>query len=367
MKKGLGLILILAAVAVGFGYLYFGPEDSPHGSPGSFLGTRPVETVQIRYGSEKKGLLDDPELQNFLRKEFYLQVDGAKMGSLEMSAGNLNGLDALWPSSDLAALLFAVRHPNVSFKKHNIFSTPMVFYSWPTVVEALEGAGVVQRRENAYRVLDLKALLDLMAEKRTWKSLGLPYQAGQVSFRCTDPAKSNSGFLIAGLLAIVMNEGAMIDEEALSRHMPRVAEIFKSMGYMEESSGILFDKYVKQGQGVFPLVANYESLMVEFYQANPGSREQIRNNILVLVPEPTVWSEHPLIALTAKGARLMEALQHPKVQKLAWERFGFRSGAAAIGAEAAVYKELGLAGRIQSATVLPSMEIMERILGALHS
>jgi hypothetical protein len=367
MKKGLGLILILAAVAAGFGYLYLEPEDARRGPGGGWLGTRPVETVHLRYGSEKKGLLDDPDLQAFLRKEYRLAVDGVKMGSLEMSAGSLNGLDALWPSSDLAALVFAARHPGVSFKKENIFSTPVVFYSWPAVVDALEKAGVVQQRGNGLYLLGLKALLDQMAEKRTWRSLGLPYQAGQVSFRSTDPQKSNSGFLIAGLLAIVMNDGVMVDEAALARHMPRVAEIFKSMGYMEESSGILFDKYVKQGQGVFPLVASYESLMVEFYQANPGSREQIRSNIRVLVPEPTVWSEHPLIALTEKGARLMEALQHPKIQKLAWERFGFRSGATGIGADAEIFKELGLAGRIESATVLPAIEVMERILGSLHS
>jgi hypothetical protein len=359
MKKGFGLILILIAVAIGIWYAYT--------QRGGFMGTGgKVETVIIRYGSEKKGFLHDEEIQKIMRKQYGLEVDGTKMGSLEMSAGSLEGLDALWPSSELAAAVFVSRHPGLSFKKANIFSSPIVFFSWPKITEALIRVKIVQKREDVYYVIDLKRFLDMMVAKKSWKSLGVQYQTGNISVRCTDPRKSNSGFLLSGLLAIILNDGQMVDTESIQRHLPTLISIFKSMGYMENSSGILFDKYIKQGQGAFPVISNYESLMVEFYNAHPEQGEQVRKNIYVLIPEPTVWSEHPLIALTEKGKQLMQALQDEKIQELAWKRYGLRSGVLGIGIESSLLRELRLPNQIQAATPLPAIEVMEIILNALN-
>lgn len=363
MKKGFGLFLILIAVAVGVWYAYTQRSNEDHAS-GGLLGN--TETVVIRYGSEKKGFLQDEEIKKILRKKYDLIVDGTKMGSLEMSAGSLEGQDALWPSSELAAAVFTSRHPNAVFKKTNIFSSPIVFFSWPKIVEILIQADIVQKREDVYYVINMKRFLEMMVSGETWKSLGLQYQTGAVGVRCTDPSRSNSGFLLSGLMAIVLNDGQMVDVKSIQGHLPTLVSIYKKMGYMENSSGILFDKYIKQGQGAFPVISNYESLMVEFYNAHPDNREQIKKNILVLIPEPTVWSEHPFIALTDKGRKLMQALQDDKIQEMAWKRYGLRSGAIGIGVEASLMRELRLPEQIQAATPLPSIEVMEIILNALN-
>jgi hypothetical protein len=365
MKKGLGLLLILLAVGIGVGYVYFSKDGK---NAGSALGIKPAaQTVTLRYGSEKKGFLHDPEVQEILRDKYGLTIDGTKMGSLEMSEGSLEGIDALWPSSELAAALFASRHPGVSYKKNNAFSTPIVFYSWPAITDALIKSGIVEQRDKVYYIIKLKNYLDMMVKGQTWKSLGLPYQNGTLTIRCTDPRLSNSGYLLSGLLSIVMNDGQMVDEPGIVSHLPMLKGIFAGMGYMENSSGILFDKYIKQGQGAFPLIANYESLLVEFYKAHPDSRQVIKDNIRVLIPEPTVWSEHPLIGLTAKGQALMQALQDETLQKLAWERFGFRTGGImGMGKNGDVLTELGLPKQIQSVTPLPSAAVMEKILAALE-
>jgi hypothetical protein len=252
-------------------------------------------------------------------------------------------------------------------KKTNIFSSPIVFFSWPDITEALVRAQIVEKRDDVYYVINLKRFLEVMIAKQSWKSLGIEHQTGNVGVRFTDPRKSNSGFLLSGLLAIVLNDGQMVDTESIKRYLPTLVSIFKSMGYMENSSGILFDKYIKQGQGAFPVISNYESLMLEFYNAHPEHREQIKNQIYVLIPEPTVWSEHPLIALTEKGNQLMDALQDPLVQELAWKRYGLRSGIIGAGLEASVLRELRLPDRIQAATPLPAIEVMETILSALNS
>ena len=368
MKKGLGLILILLAVAIGLGYVYFTEDQLKDGPARSISSTAAPKMVSIRYGSEKKGFLGDPEVQAILKEKYAITVDGTKMGSLEMSEGSLEGVDALWPSSDLAAALFASRHPGKGYKKHNVFSTPIVFYSWPAITEALIKAGIVEKRDDTYYIINMKKYLGMIVGKQSWRSLDLPYQNGNLTIRCTDPRLSNSGYLLSGLLAIVMNDGQMVDETSLPTHLPALKGIFDSMGYMENSSGVLFDKFIKQGQGAFPLIANYESLLIEFYKAHPDSQKIIRDNVRALIPEPTVWSEHPLIGLTAKGQALIQALQDDELQKIAWERFGFRTGGLmGLGTKAAVLTELGLPDRIQSVTPLPAAEVMETILKTLES
>lgn len=361
MKKGFGLLLIL--IAVGFGVWYAWTQGAGEGD--IMGGKGPVGKAVIRYGSEKKGFLHDEEIQKIMRREYGIEVDGTKMGSLEMSQGSLEGLDALWPSSELAAAVFASRHPGLGYKKTNIFSSPIVFFTWPKIVEALTREGLVQKRDDSYCVIGLKPFVDLMAAKKSWKSMGFQYQTGNVGIRCTDPRKSNSGFLLSGLLAIVLNDGQMVDARSIRARLPALTAIFRNMGYMENSSGILFDKYIKQGQGAFPIISNYESLMVEFYNAYPDKRELIKKNVRVLIPEPTVWSEHPLIALTDKGKKLMEALQDQKIQELAWKRYGLRSGVLGGDLDPGLLKELSLPDQIRAVAPLPSIEVMEIILNAL--
>jgi hypothetical protein len=70
--------------------------------------------------------------------------------------------------------------------------------------------------------------------------------------------------------------------------------------------------------------------------------------------------------LTEKGKKLMEALQDAEIQKLAWRRYGLRSGAIGIGIEQSLLGELRLPEQIQAATPLPAIEVMEMILNALN-
>jgi hypothetical protein len=349
-KFAAGLLLVLAAGGVA---LHYAPSASE-------------TTVRIFYGSEKDGFLADPEVRERLRKHYGLTLDGRKMGSLEMSEADIAGIDGVWPSSGLAAQVFRQRHPGLSPTSHNLFSTPIVFFSWPEVSDALVRAGIVEARENRYYVIRLREFLDMVREGRPWKDLGLERQNGPVSLHATDPTRSNSGFLTAGLFAVILNDGLAADADGLTAHLEDIRRIFRNMGFLESSTGFLFDKYLNQGQGAYPVVAAYESLIIEFYRAYPRHQEMIRKRTRVLIPEPTVWSEHPFLALTESGTRLLAALQDPEIQKIAWERFGFRSGVMGIENDPGVLAEVGLPERIESVTPLPPPDVMDRILAALR-
>ncbi len=351
IKFIVGLLLVLAAAGVA---VYFTP------------GGGSTTTVRILYGSEKDGLLSDPEVQKILEKDHGLVVDGRKMGSLEMADSDPANIDGAWPSSGVAAQVFRERHPGLTPKSQNLFNTPIVFYSWPEITDALIAAGIVEERTNRYYVIDVKGFLEMVREGRPWKALGLERQNGPVSLHATDPTRSNSGFLTAGLFAVIFNDGGMVDAAALSAHIEAIKTIFRNMGFLESSTGYLFDKYLNQGQGAYPVVAAYESLIIEFYRAYPKHQEMIRERTRVLIPEPTVWSEHPFLAFTEPGARLLTALQDPNIQEIAWERYGFRSGVMGIENDPAVLADVGLPERIESVTPLPPPDVMEKILAALR-
>jgi hypothetical protein len=359
-----GLLLVIAAGAAAW---WLGPGgDQPASGPESKPeASGPVRVVKIYFGSEKKGLLADPDFQTILRDRYRLEVDGAKMGSLEMATGPVDAVDGIWPSSELAALVFKDRHPDVRYKSHNAFSTPIVFYSWPEIIQALIEAGVVEKRDNAYYVVKMKGYLDMVVAKTPWSDLGLPRQNGYVDIHSTDPRKSNSGFLLAGLMMVILNNGEVVAPDAAGPYLETIKEVYTRMGYLENSTGTLFDKYVKQGQGAFPLISAYESLIIEFYRAYPDYRSQIRERMRVLIPEPTVWSEHPFIALNDKGEALLEALGDPEVQKIAWDRYGFRSGVMGIDHDPAILEEIGLPDRIEVVAPLPSPEVMDMVLEVL--
>ena len=358
-KLILGIIIMLAAVGAVLWSTMTG------GGPKAVISTGPAVTVKIFYGSEKKGLLADGEFQKILKDKYNLQVDGVKMGSLEMAKTDTAGVDGLWPSSELAALVFKNSRPGRNYKSHNIFNTPIVLYSWPEVVEALIHEGVVEHRQQVYYVVNMPKYLQMILDRRTWKSIGLPRQNGLVGIHSTDPRKSNSGFLMAGLLTMILNQGEMVDQSNIDRHLETIKNIYQRLGFLENSTGTLFDKYVKQGQGAFPIVSAYENLIIEFYRAYPDYRTQIRERMRTLIPEPTVWSEHPFIALTQNGEALMTALLDPDIQKLAWDKYGFRSGVLGIENDPAILTEIGLPATIDVVTPLPAPEVMDRIMGAL--
>jgi hypothetical protein len=364
MKKwkligGIGMVIAAAVIA-----LLFAPSKTKDVKKEP---QNTVQTVVIRYGSEKEGLLKSPSLQKILKEKYNIAVDGTKRGSLEMSEGSLEGIDGLWPSSELAEEVFKKSSSGIRYKSQNIFNTPIVFYSWPEVTDVLIKEGVVEKRGNAYYVVLMKKYLEMMIEGRTWKDIGLERQTGRITIHSTDPTKSNSGFLLTGLMAVILNEGEMPDETGIDQFLPAIQDVYKRMGYLENSTGILFDKYIKQGRGAFPIIAAYENQIIEFYQAYPNYQEQIRKMVLVLIPEPTVWSGHPFIALTKKGEKLLEALQDQDIQNIAWEKFGFRSGVMGLTNDPGVLKEVGLPEQIDSVTPLPSPEIMDKILTSLKN
>jgi len=322
--------------------------------------------VIVRYEAEKERLFKDPEFKKILLDKFKIKLEPVKMGGLEMIGGDMTKVDAIWPSSVIAAEIFKTRNTGAQFKVSNIFSTPVIFYSWPSVIDALMKAELVEKRGEIYYLSKLKKFYYMASEQKTWKELGLSRQNGYISSITSQPARSNLGFMTSGLIAIMLNDGNMVTDMNVNSYIETVYRVYQNMGILDESSVALFDRYLKQGQGALPLITGYENMLIELYLANPKLQDFIKESVRVVVPEPTVWADHPMISLTKNGDALMEALKSSEIQQLAWRKYGFRSGVLGTNNDTTILNTLGLPERIESVTLIPAPSVMIKILTVLQ-
>ena len=364
--KRVGLVILVLVVVAVVAYQLLQRPGAGGGAPNglSFAPAGPVTTVKGAVGSEKDGLMKDPEVRKILRERHHLEVDVSRVGSIEMVRQDPAGKDFLWPASQLALEIYREKGGKVR-KSEVLFNSPVVLYSRGPVTDALVKQKLVTSVNGTYYVDDLPGLVKLVDTGATWKSLGLPQLYGKVSIFSTDPNRSSSGMLFAGLLANVQNHGEVVEDAAVKDVLPSVKRFFGRQGYMQSSSGELFNQVLQQGIGSFPIVAGYEAQLVEFSLENPKYRDLLRKEITTLYPRPTVWSSHPLIALTENGEKLLAAMQDPDLQRLAWERHGFRSGLIGVQNDPKVLQVTGVPAAIENVMPTPQPRVMEKLLAAV--
>jgi hypothetical protein len=309
--------------------------------------------------------LENPETRRLLAERHGLSLHAVKAGSIEMVRDlDLAGKDALWPSNDIAVEFFRMR--GAKARATDIaFNSPIVIYTGWNIANALIREGLVEKRDDGYYIVRFADLLAMCQERRKWKDLGLNF-FGTVSVRSTDPSRSNSGNMFAGLVANMMNGADVVDERRVEALLPRLQAFFSPMGLMEHSSEDIFLKFIATGVNN-SMIVGYENQLVEFLLAHPENREAILSSVCVLYPLPTVWSSHPIIALTENGQRLIDAMRDGEIQDLAWRRHGFRSGLAGVSQNPAVLNIPFVPETIESVIPLPSARAMDRIVQALSA
>ncbi len=361
MKKLIGPIIFLITAAV-VGVVYFSGGLEGLKTPAA------PETIEVSayVGGEKMAYLDNPEVKAILTDRYGIRLTPVKAGSIEMVTDlPTAGKDALWPSNQVAAEMFRHRG-QTALAQETIFNSPIVLYAYDIVTEALINQGIVEKQSESYYIVDFPKLIGLIMEGKTWGDIGLPQLFGRVSIQSTDPTRSNSGNMFAGLLANMINGGKVVTPESIDGVLPRIVEYFRLRGHMEHSSGDIFKSFITTGVGARPMIVGYENQLVEFTLENREYRDYLRQKIRTLYPIPTVWSSHPVIALTDGGKRLVEALKDDDLQRIAWERHGFRSGLMGVQNDPAVLDVLGIPEEITSVMPMPGAPVMTRIIRAIE-
>lgn len=318
---GIGLIG-LATVGTGGALYWRGSEKRAEANTAAL-------TVTGFIGGEKESFVHNPKVVDLLARNHDIAMSARRAGSVEQVRDRalLNQNPGfLWPSSSVMVDL--AKRNGVKIRQDEvILNSPIVFYSWTPVADALVKQGMARRIGNGSYVVDARRVIDGLLAGKNWKDLGVGALFGKARLQATDPRKSNSGFMFAGLVANLLTND-VVDKATLAAVQPNVERLFQSMGYKAPSSGKLFDDYIAGGMGGAPLIVGYENQLVEWILADEKRWTDLTVNNPVqpvtLYPAPTVLSAHPLIALSDDATKLIPALLDPEVQAIAWHEHGFR-------------------------------------------
>ena len=109
-------------------------------------------------------------------------------------------------------------------------------------------------------------------------------------------------------------------------NLAKLKKFYNKSGYMNNTPADLFERYLKTGMGGEPMIVDYEKSMIDFANANPKGFNEVKNDIRVLYPSPTIWNSHCLTIFTEEGKKLYEAMNDEEIQQIAFNKYGFRTG-----------------------------------------
>lgn len=358
MKANKGKIIgLIVLVIVILGAIFYGTYNA-----------RKPSQIEINglIGSEKQGLFDDQEFKNLVAKKYGLTYKYTKSGSFDqvnLSSEDLKKYDYLFPSNQLALEVFK-NNNHKSTKNEIVLNTPIVLYTRKPVAEALINHGIVKSNNGIYEV-DMTKLSELVLNSTKWADIGVPELYGDILIDSTNPNRSNSGNMFLGLLANSLNNGKVVDRSSLAEVKPKIKTIYDNLGYMQVNSGDLFEQFLKQGMGAFPIIAGYENQILEFSKENPEIFNKVKDDIVIMYPTPTVWSSHVFIALNENGSRALEGLVDSEVQDIAWKNHGFRTGVSGT-TDIKDFDVNGLRDSIVTVMPMPSVDIMNELMAEIQ-
>ncbi len=204
-------------------------------------------------------------------------------------------------------------------------NTPIVIYSWKEVVNALINENIVTLTDGVYYITDMDKLINYILNNKKWSDIGLNELYGNINIASTDPVSSSPGATYYGLLLSILSGGS-INDQTLENNLVKLKSFYQKSGYMNNTPADLFERYLKTGMGGEPMIVDYEKSIIDFANSNPTGFSQVKDEIVVLYPKPTIWNSHCLMYFTENGKKLYTAFEDPEIAAIAWEKYGFRTG-----------------------------------------
>ena len=293
-------------------------------------------TVYGAIGGGKENLLADSEFNKILSEKYNIKVvndtwSNGKMVKDSVVRSNGGNYDFIFFSDQRFYDYYKTSPKEDEAKRETVLSgsltlnTPIVIYSWDTVVEALIKENIVTLKDNVYYITDMNKLIKYILEGKKWSDIGLNSLYGTINIDSTDPVTSSPGATYYGLLLSIMSGGTITDAN-IDENLPKLKEFYEKSGYMNNTPADLFDMYLKTGVGAEPMIVDYEKSIIDFANSNSDGYNQIKDKIRILYPVPTIWNSHCIATLTENGNIYYKAFNNKKIQQLAWSKYGFRTG-----------------------------------------
>lgn len=348
---GLAILLI---VGVGFGILT---------SARDALGPAPV-TMHGLIGSEKDPFFKDPRVVAALKRGGFA-VSVSTAGSRQIAGADLSKEDFAFPAGVPAAE--KIRRDHTGSKAFVPFYTPMAIATWKPIVALLAAAGVVHTTGDI-TTLDVSAYMKLVDRNTRWKDLAgnTTYSVNKsILVTSTDVRKSNSAAMYLSLASYVANGDNIVQNDAdVGRLMDRLSPLFLRQGFVASSSEEPFEDYLVQGMGKSPMVMIYESQFIQRVASADGS---ITPEMVLIYPDPTIFSKHTFVGLTANGIKLGDFVTNdPEMRTLATE-YGFRTTDTAAFTKFVADHALAVPAALINVIDPPTYETLEAMITRLEA
>ena len=151
--------------------------------------------------------------------------------------------------------------------------------------------------------------MDLVDKNTRWKDLpgNTTYPVNKsILITSTDVRKSNSAAMYLALASYVANGDNIVENDAeVDPLIDRLSPLFLRQGFVASSTEEPFEDYLVQGMGKSPMVMIYESQFIQRAAAADGS---ITPDMVLMYPDPTIFSKHTFVGLTPDGIRLGDFL-----------------------------------------------------------
>ena len=335
-KKGAGFIILIILIIGIVAFKFY--KENKEGNLNLDVGNANLQTVYVATGGGKEDFIADEDVVRIMQEKYGLNVvydswsngklivkdlireDGRKYDLMFCSDQRFYDYYKLQPDKTKGeADRYTVLNGGLTL------NTPIVIYSWAEVVDALINDGIVTEKEGVYYITDMNKLLNYILEGKKWSDIGLDMLYGSINIASTDPVTSSPGATYYGLLLSIMCDGN-VTEETMNQNLPKLKEFYIKSGYMNNTPADLFEKYLKTGLGGAPMIVDYEKSIVEFKAENPDGFEQVKDDIRILYPTPTIWNSHCIATFTEEGNEYYKAFEDSEIGQIAWSKYGFRTG-----------------------------------------
>ena len=365
---GLGILVILVLIIIGIKFFSTNGESIVESN---------LKTVYVATGGGKENFLADEEVNKIMKKKYGLNViydswsngkliknplvreDGTKYDVMFCSDQRFYDYYKLAPDTTKGeSARYTVQKGGLTL------NTPIVIYSWDTVVDALIEQKIVTEKDGVYYITDMPKLISYILEGKKWKDIGVDMLYGSINIDSTDPVTSSPGATYYGLLLSIMCDGEITDE-AVAENLPKLKEFYTKSGYMNNTPADLFELYLKTGVGGKPMIVDYEKSVIDFANSNPDGWEQVKDKMRILYPTPTIWNSHCIASFDEAGDEYYEAYEDKEIQQIAWSKYGFRTGVTGGNYDVTQVNVKGIPQSIISTVSSLKMNVYEQLISYL--
>ncbi len=365
---GLGILVILVLIIIGIKFFSTNGESIMESN---------LKTVYVATGGGKENFLADEEVNKIMKKKYGLNViydswsngkliknplvreDGTKYDVMFCSDQRFYDYYKLAPDTTKGeAARYTVQKGGLTL------NTPIVIYSWDTVVDALIEQKIVTEKDGVYYITDMPKLISYILEGKKWKDIGVDMLYGSINIDSTDPVTSSPGATYYGLLLSIMCDGEITDE-AVAENLPKLKEFYTKSGYMNNTPADLFELYLKTGVGGKPMIVDYEKSVIDFANSNPDGWEQVKDKMRILYPTPTIWNSHCIASFDEVGDEYYKAYEDKEIQQIAWSKYGFRTGVTGGNYDVTQVNVKGIPQSIISTVSSLKMNVYEQLISYL--